>query len=41
MLTVQNQNFSGVGKEFKKVSRAVAKAESDSYTQFFGIWQIM
>ena len=35
------QNFSADGKEFKKVSRAVGKAESHVYRQFIGIWQIL
>ena len=37
----QNQNLSGDGKEFTKVSRAVGKAESHQYRQFCGIWQIL
>ena len=39
--SLQNQNISGDGKEFTKVSRAVGKAESHLYRQFFGIWQIL
>ena len=34
---VQNQNFSGDGKEFTKVSRAVGKTEGHFCRQFFGI----
>ena len=34
ILSVRNKNFSRDGKEFKKVSRAVRKAKSNSYRQF-------
>ena len=30
VLSVQNENFSGDGKEFTKVSRAIGKAKSHS-----------
>ena len=40
-LSVQNKNFSGDGKEFKKVPRAVGKAESDLHWRFIGVWQIL
>ena len=39
ILSVRNQNFSGDGNEFTKVSRAVRKAESHLHWQFIGIWQ--
>ena len=41
ILSVQNKNFSGDGKEFTKVSRADGKAKSHSHWQFVGIWQIL
>ena len=41
VLSVQNKNFSGDGKEFKNVSRAVWKAKSQLHWQFVGIWQIL
>ena len=34
ILSVQNQDFRGNGKEFTKVSRAVAKTKSYSYGPF-------
>ena len=37
----KTQHFSGDGKEFTKVSRAVSKAESQLYRQLFGILQIL
>ena len=41
ILSVQNKNFTGDGKELKKVSRAVTKAESSLYGQFIGTRQIL
>ena len=41
ILSAQNKDFSGDGKEFKKVSRAVTQAKSYLYRQFIGIWQIL
>ena len=38
---VQNKNFSGDGKEFKKVSRAIKEAKSHIHWQFIGIWNIL
>ena len=40
-LTVYNQNFTGDGEEFTKVSRAVAEANSYFYWQFIRIWQVL
>ena len=37
ILSVQNENFSGDGQEFTRVSRAVGKAEGHLHRQFFGI----
>ena len=37
ILSVQNKNFSGDGKEFTKVSRTAGKAESHLHCQFIGI----
>ena len=41
ILSVQNKPFSGDGKEFQKVCRAVRKAESHLHWQFIGNWQIL
>ena len=41
VVSVQYKNFSGDGKEFKKVSRAVGEAGSHLHWQFIGIWQIL
>ena len=41
ILSVQNKNFSGDGKEFTKVSRSVRKAKSQIHWQLIGIWQIL
>ena len=41
ILSVKDQNFSGDGEEFNKVSRAVRKAESHSHWQFIGIWEAL
>ena len=35
----KTKNFSGDGRDFRKVSRAVSKAESHTDWQLFGIWQ--
>ena len=40
VVPVQKENFSGDGKKFTKVSRAVWKAERHLHWQFIGIWQI-
>ena len=37
---VWNQNLTGNGKEFTKVSRAVAEAKSYLYERFIRIWQV-
>ena len=37
----KNENFSGDGKEFTKVCRAVGKAKSHLHRRFFGISQIL
>ena len=37
ILSVQNKDSTGDGKEFAKVSRAVRKAESHLYRQFIGV----
>ena len=41
ILSVQNGNFSGNGKEFTEISRAVTKAKSYLHWQFVGIHQIL
>ena len=41
VLSVQNQNFSGDGREFTKVSRAVGRAKSHLHWQFTGTWQVL
>ena len=41
VVPVQNENFSGDGKEFKKLPGAVGKAESQVHWQFNGNWQIL
>ena len=41
ILSVQNKKFPGDGKEFTKVSRAVAEAKSHLYGQSIGVWQIL
>ena len=39
ILSVCNDNFSGDGKEFTNISRAIGKAENHLYWQFVGIWR--
>ena len=41
ILSVQNKDFTGDGKEFKKVSRAVAQTESCIHRQLDGIRESM
>ena len=41
ILSVQNKDFTRDGKEFAKVSRAVAKNKSYFFGQFIGIWKIL
>ena len=41
ILSVQNNNFPGDGKEFTKVSRAVRIAESHSHWQLIEIWHLL
>ena len=41
MLSVQNEKFSGDGKEFTKVSRTVGKANSHLHRQLTEIWKIL
>ena len=38
ILSVQNLNFSGDGKEFSNVSRADSQTESHLLKQFLGVW---
>ena len=41
ILSVQNKDFTGDGKEFTKVPRAVTQAKSYLYRQFIGVWKIL
>ena len=41
ILSAQNKDFTGDGKEFTIVPRAVAKSKSYLHKQFIGIWQIL
>ena len=41
ILSVQDKNFSGDGKEFTDISRANWKAESHLHKLFLGIWQVL
>ena len=41
ILSVQNQNVSGNGKEFTKVLESSEKPKVILYRQFLGIWQIL
>ena len=41
ILFVQNNDFTGDGKEFAKVSRDLTQAKSHLCRQFVGIWQAL
>ena len=41
ILSVQNEDFSGAGKEFTKVSRVVTQAKSYLYRHFSGVGKIL
>ena len=41
ILSVENEDFTGDGKEFTKIPRAATKAQSYLYGQFIGVWKIL